>query len=131
MLMGSADPFADGIEVVLTTLLQSPNFLYRTEFGTGTATGGEMALSDYETASRLSYALGNTIPDDALFALAQSGQLHTDAAVLNEAKRLLDSPAGQTTIGDFYNQLMREVDPSDLMRDPALVPAFLPGRTWR
>ncbi|HEY2901362.1 MAG TPA: DUF1592 domain-containing protein [Polyangia bacterium] len=126
-LIASTDPFGDGMELVLTTILQSPNFLYRTEFGTGTATGGKMPLNDYEIASRLSYAIGNTMPDDTLFKAADSGQLHGADTVMAEAKRLFDSPAGQATISDFYNQLMREVDPSTLMRDPTVVPAFLPG----
>jgi hypothetical protein len=126
-VVASGDALADGIGLVISTLLQSPYFIYRTEFGTGPVVNGKVLLDDYEIASRLSYALGNTMPDDALLVLADGKQLHTNSAVLNEAKRLLDSPAGQATIGDFYNQLFREVDPSDLMRDPALVPAFIPG----
>src|SRR5258708_6222697 len=77
-VIASNDPIADGVELVLTTMLQSANFVYRIEIGAGPAANGKIALTDYEMASRLSYALGNTMPDDQLLALADSKQLHTN-----------------------------------------------------
>jgi hypothetical protein len=126
-LVASGDGFADGAELVLTTMLQSPHFLYRIEVGAGPAPGGKILLTDYEIASRLSYALTNTMPDDALFALAHSSQLHSPGAVYNEAQRLLDSPGGKAAVRDMYGQLFRETDPSELARDGARFPAFVPG----
>jgi hypothetical protein len=126
-LVASTDAFADGIELVVATMLQSPHFLYRTEMGAGAANGGKIQLTDHEIASRLSYALTNTMPDDALFTLADGKKLHTNDAVYTEAKRLLESAGGKAAVGDMYNQLFREIDPSEVARDVMVVPAFMPG----
>jgi hypothetical protein len=125
-LIGSADGFADGIELVVTLLLQSPHFLYRTELSSQAA-GGKVALSDYEIASRLSYGLANTMPDDALFAAAAARRLHTREDLLPHAERLLASPAGQATLRDFHEQLFHTGRYSDTRRDPTRYPAFKPG----
>jgi hypothetical protein len=126
-LVASTDAFADGVELVLATMLQSPHFLYRIEMGAGQGAGGKILLTDYEIASRLSYALGNTMPDDALFTLAESRQLHSPAAVHDQAARLLDSAAGKAAVRDLYGQLFREMDPSELARDVTRFPTFVAG----
>ena len=126
-LVASNDAFADGVELVLATMLQSPHFLYRIEVGAEKVSGGKILLSSHEVASRLSYALTNTMPDDALFALADAKQLNTPAAVHSEARRLLDSPGGKAAVRDMYDQLSREIDPSELTRDVTRFPAFVPG----
>jgi hypothetical protein len=126
-VVASNDPIADGVELVLTTMLQSANFVYRIEIGAGPAANGKIALTDYEMASRLSYALGNTMPDDQLLALADSKQLHTNDQVHEQAKRLLDSAGGHATIRDLYYQTFRAVDPTNVIRDPMLNPAFVSG----
>jgi hypothetical protein len=126
-LVASNDAFADGVELIIATMLQSPHFLYRIELGTGPVVDGQILSSDDEIASRLSYALTNTMPDDALFARADAKQLHTNAAVHDEAKRLLDSPGGRAAVADLYDQLFREIDPSELARDPVRFPGFVPG----
>ena len=126
-VIASSDPIADGVELVLTTMLQSANFVYRMEIGAGPAVNGKIALTDYEMASRLSYSLGNTMPDDQLLALADSGQLHTNDQVYAQAKRLLDSAGGHATVRDLYHQTFRAVDPTNVIRDPMLNPAFVTG----
>jgi hypothetical protein len=60
-LIGSMDAFADGAELLITYLLQSPHFLYRAELSTG-AVAGKVPLGDYEVASRLSYGLPTPCP---------------------------------------------------------------------
>jgi hypothetical protein len=126
-LVAGADAFVDGIELVLAAILQSPHFLHRIELGSGAPVNGKIRLTDYEIASRLSYALTNTMPDDALFAAAAAQQLHTTIEVLNQAKRLLDAPAGKSAVGDLHDQLLRDVDPTELLRDPTANPAFKMG----
>lgn len=125
-LIASADPFADGVELVVTVMLQSPLFLYRTEFG-GTPAGAKVPLTDDEIAARLSYGLTGSMPDEPLFAAADARRLHTPAGVLSEAKRLLDSPGGHQVVQNLHEQLGRETDPSELVRDPAANPLFKPG----
>ncbi|HEY0707280.1 MAG TPA: DUF1592 domain-containing protein [Polyangia bacterium] len=126
-LVASGDPFVDGIELVLAAMLQSPHFLHRTEIGAGTASNGKVLLTDHEIAARLSYALTNSMPDDALLAAADEKRAHTTEAVLDHAKRLLESPAGKAAMRDLHDQLLRDVDPTDLLRDPTGNPAFKPG----
>ena len=59
-LIGSGDAFADGVELVLGLILQSPHFLYRTELST-MAVGGRIPLDSYEVAAKLAYSLTNTM----------------------------------------------------------------------
>src|SRR6185295_6652842 len=72
MRAGGAD-FPTAITLTIETILKSPNFLYRIEIGTPTSQPHVSALSPWEMASRLSYLLWNTMPDDALFAAAAAG----------------------------------------------------------
>src|SRR6185436_20608398 len=125
-LIGSMDAFADGAELLITYLLQSPHFLYRAELSTG-AVAGKVPLGDYEVASRLSYGLANTMPDDQLLAAAAARKLHTREDVQGHAQRLLASPRGQETLRDFHEQLFHTPAYSTVKRDPMRQPAFTPG----
>src|SRR6185436_14512044 len=125
-LIGSMDAFADGAELLITYLLQSPHFLYRAELSTG-AVAGKVPLGDYEVASRLSYGLANTMPDDQLLAAAAARKLHTREDVQGHAQRLLASARGQETLRDFHEQLFHTASYSTIKRDPMRQPAFTPG----
>jgi hypothetical protein len=125
-LIGSADAFADGAELVISFVLQSPHFLYRAELST-TVVNGSVPLSDYEVANRLSYGLANTMPDDMLFAAAAAKKLHTRDDVMGHARRLLDSPRGQANLRDFHEQMFDTAAYAEVKRDPVRQPAFKPG----
>ena len=74
-------------------LLVSPEFLYRIERDPpGTPPGGIYAISDIELASRLSFFLWSSIPDELLLAEAESGQLQTPAALDEQVQRMLADP---------------------------------------
>ena len=80
---------ANGFRLVVEAMLQSPFFLYHHDVGaTGTPQGGTVAITPYELASRLSYFLWNTMPDDTLFARAADGTLATDAVLGSEVQRM-------------------------------------------
>jgi hypothetical protein len=101
-LSGSQSAFAKGAEVVLEGMLQSPNFLYRTELGAAGA-----PLSGYEMAAKLSLWLRNTTPDDALLAAAAGpGKLDTADGALAAAKQMLDDPAAKTVMREFHGQFL-------------------------
>lgn len=93
-----AEPsFADGASAVISAMLQSPHFLYRSELGAPGAGGGTITLTPHEVASSLSYLLTGTTPDDALLQAADAVP-PGDAAALTrmvdeQASRLL-APAG-------------------------------------
>jgi hypothetical protein len=125
-VVGGTNAFADGIELMISAMLQSPAFLYRSELST-TAVAGRVPLNDYEVASKLSYALTNTMPDDALFAAAAGGKLKTRAAVLEQATRLIALPAGSTTVASFHDQLFHMRDLEALKKDERMFPAFATG----
>lgn len=86
--------YADGIELVVRAILQSPGFLYHTELGDGSG-GDSIALTPYELASSLSYLVTAGPPDDALLAAAASGALSTPEGREAEVRRLLGTPAAR------------------------------------
>ena len=89
-----ADPPAEALRLVIEAVLVSPHFLYRSEFGSaGPGTTG--ALESYEVASRLSYLLWGTMPDDALFADAVADRLRDRDGVAAAAARMLADPRAQ------------------------------------
>ncbi|WP_437676047.1 DUF1592 domain-containing protein [Sorangium sp. So ce131] len=82
--------FEDGAKVVVTAMLQSPNFLYRRELGTpDPSNNGTFNLSQHEIASNLSYMLTGTMPDDTLLAAADAGALGTPEQIALQAERLM------------------------------------------
>jgi hypothetical protein len=97
--------FAVAIELVLRSILQSPYFLYRLEFG-APGSGGEtlLALTPEETAARLSFLLWGNIPDAELTAAAREGRLSTPADVRAQASRMLLDDRGRAIVSDFHFQ---------------------------
>ena len=110
----------------MPALLQSPHFVYRVE-ASSTAIGALILLSDFELATKLSYRLWNTMPDDALFAAAKSGKLATSEGVLAEATRLLDDDRARVMVASFHHQLFQYDHYDDLNKDPSLFPDFTPA----
>ncbi|MBK8254701.1 MAG: DUF1592 domain-containing protein [Polyangiaceae bacterium] len=100
-----ADPFIAGVRLTIEAFLQSPYFVYRPELGFVPRPDGTIALSDYEVATRLSYALWGTMPDDQLFSAADAGKLTSPSGVEAEAKRLLADPRARETLVSFHDQL--------------------------
>ena len=85
--------FARGIELGLQAILQSPSFLYRIELGQSKGSiPGAAKLTPYEVASRLSYALWGTMPDEALMRAADDDRLSTPVELAAHARRMLEIP---------------------------------------
>ncbi|HEY3496518.1 MAG TPA: DUF1592 domain-containing protein [Polyangiaceae bacterium] len=103
-LVASGDAFKDGVRVVVEAALQSPKFLYRAELGARAGSDGLVALDSWELASRLSYALWNSMPDSALFESARAGELGTPEAVRAAADRLLADPRATAKAVSFHAQ---------------------------
>ena len=87
--------FATGAQLVVEAMLQSPNFLFRLE---DTA---NPKWRPYAAASRLSYALWDSMPDDALLAAAARGELDTPDGVEKVARRMLDDPKARQALDEF------------------------------
>ncbi len=97
--------FSKGIELTVAAILQSPRYLYRVEFGNAAPVAPNVkALTPYELASRLSYLLWGTMPDQALLDAAGTGQLSTREQVATQARRLLASDRSHYVMTDFHRQ---------------------------
>lgn len=101
----SADPFVAGVRLTIEAFLQSPFFVYRPELSIIQRPDGKIPLNGWEVATRLSYALWGTMPDDGLFDAASSGKLDTLAGVEDEARRLLAHDRARETLVQFHDQL--------------------------
>jgi hypothetical protein len=94
--------FVDGVRLVITAALQAPEFLYIVE-PKPEANGEPVThLTPHELASRLSYFLWNSMPDDSLMEAAHSGSLDTPEGVRAEAERLLNDPRSREAIEQFH-----------------------------
>jgi mono/diheme cytochrome c family protein len=97
--------FDEGIERALRRLLVSPEFLFRVERDpANTAAGRAYRVSDIELASRLSFFLWSSIPDDRLLDLAERGQLSTPTVLSREVRRMLADPRADAFITNFAGQ---------------------------
>ncbi|TPV94647.1 MAG: DUF1592 domain-containing protein [Myxococcales bacterium FL481] len=93
-----------GIQFVVEAMLQSPHFLYRIERSDDDA-DGLVPLTSYELASRLSYLLWNSMPDDVLLAAARDDELTDPDELERHARRLLESERAAETVAHFHRQL--------------------------
>ena len=105
-LVGSGDAFKDGVSLVVEAMLQSPQFLYRTELGTETMPDSQplVKLDSFDMASRLSYFLWNTMPDAALLDSATKGELLTAEQIATAAARLVATERATGVAVSFHDQ---------------------------
>lgn len=119
----ATDGFEVAIQVVVQLALQTPEFLYLPELEVGT---GEpvVPLSGFEVASRLSYFLWNTMPDDRLFDAAAAGTLADAAGVEAEALRMLADPRATDGVDNFDRLWLALDQVDDIALDPLTYPTF-------
>ena len=117
--------FDTGIQFALERLLVDPEFLFRVERDpAGMAAGAVYGLSDVELASRLSFFLWSSIPDDELLAAAERGDLSRPAVLERQVRRMLADPRASGLVNNFASQwlLVRNVRFAE--PDRALFPEF-------
>ena len=104
--LGRADAdFESGVEAAVERLLTDPKFIYRVEREPAdAAVGASYRISDLELASRLSFFLWSSIPDDQLLALAEQGKLADPAVLEREVKRMLADPRSEALTANFAGQ---------------------------
>ncbi len=117
--------YAGAVTQVIETMLQSPNFLYRFELGDASQ-GAMRTLSSYEVASQLSYLLTDSLPDDALFAAADSGAVLSQAGRETQARRLLALPEAKPTLRHFVELFVHTSRLEDLQKAADVYPEFTP-----
>jgi hypothetical protein len=102
---GANEGFDAGIQLALKRLLVAPEFLFRIERDPdGIAAGAPYFVSDIELASRLSFFLWSSIPDDALLATAERGELRNPGELERQVARLLADPRADAFVGNFAGQ---------------------------
>jgi hypothetical protein len=107
----------------VSAILQWPQFIYRTEFGS--AVGTADPLTPHEFASALAYALTDAPPDSVLLEAAAAGQLSSDAEILAQAERLLGQPATRKNLESALNSAFEFGKLDSVVRaDPDFTPAL-------
>jgi hypothetical protein len=115
------DAYKAGVRVVIEAMLQSPLFLYRAEESSKVVgSDRKIPLSGDEIATRLSYALWNTMPSDELFAAASAGELDTKDGVARWAEKMLDDPRAKAVLLSFHEQTFQVASYGLQDKDPAL-----------
>lgn len=119
--------FEEAVRVTLRAMLVSPNFLFRIEREQDAKAA--YALNEFELASRLSYFLWSSMPDEELFRLAAQGRLQEQAVLLAQTRRMLQDPKARAFADSFSSQWLgtRNLNSTaqpDLGRFPMFTPAL-------
>ncbi|MDR2212650.1 MAG: DUF1592 domain-containing protein [Pseudomonadales bacterium] len=123
--------FDTGIQYALARLLVDPQFIFRFEAEPpDLAAGAVYTVDDYELASRLSFFLWSSIPDERLMDLASQNKLHDEAALIDEVQRMLADPKAESLTSNFATQWLSlrrlsTVNPVSVDFDNALREAML------
>jgi hypothetical protein len=111
-LFAQEKTFLGGAQVVVETMLQSPHFLFH------------LAPASFGVASRLSYFLWDTLPDEELFRAAERGELNTPVGIERQVSRMLRDSRAQDALDEFLAQWMRFDRLRNAIRDRRLFPEF-------
>ncbi|HEY6881290.1 MAG TPA: DUF1592 domain-containing protein [Polyangiales bacterium] len=119
---------ATAVRALVTALLSSPNFLFRPEWGEGTsAIAGARNASQYERATRLSFLLWSSIPDDTLLDAAAAGKLASKEQLTAQAERMLDDARTRDANFHFYEQWFGLPLLQSASKDVSVYPSFSDG----
>lgn len=120
-----AGSFETGIENALVAMLASAKFLYRVEPPpAGAKPGSIYKLNGLQLASRLSFFLWSSIPDEELLSVAQAGKLTDPKELQHQVRRMLADPHAQTLTTNFAFQWLKIRDMDALEPDPYTYPSF-------
>lgn len=126
--------FSYGAQLMTQALLQSPQFLYRLELSApsdAVTPSAPVTLGNYDLASRLSYLLWNSMPDETLFAAASSGALSDPSVLGEQARRMLADPRARATVTDFSRQWLRMTEFSSVVRQSEFGEDHVFAPAWR
>jgi len=113
------------MQTLITAILASPHFIYRVEEDDPQDfVDGVRPLNDFELASRLSYFLWSSMPDDPLLERAKAGKLHTAEQLHAEVDRMLADPKAKALVENFAGQWLQLRDLEALSPDPVKFASF-------
>ncbi len=117
--------FYAGLSTSLSTMMVSMPFLFRQEIAVPDAAHpGVYHMTDYAKASRISFFLWNTAPDDELLRAAEKGELETQKGMAKQVDRLLASPRLEAGVRAFFTDMLGFSDFDSLAKDRAIYPKF-------
>lgn len=116
--------FYQGLELSLYTMLVAPDFLFRIEHMAAGQDGPTGELDSYSKASRISFFLTNSTPDDELLRAAEDGELDSSSGINRQVDRLMASPRFEGAVRDFFSDMLQFQRFGDLSKDPEIYPAF-------
>ncbi len=116
--------FDAGVANAIATMLQSPNFLYQVEIGEPTDTPGIRRLTQHELATRLSFFLVDSTPDEELLDLADASMLEDAEGIREAALALLARTEARQALADFTSEVWRLRELETIPKDPTVFPAF-------
>lgn len=123
----SGETTEQGIQLAIQAMLVSPNFLFRVEHDPFPTDASKIhRISDVELASRLSYFLWSSMPDDELLALGESGKLHEPATLKAQVKRLLADDRSAAIAENFAGQWLELRNLNVVKPDPQKFPEWSP-----
>ncbi len=131
--LNATEGFDGAIEVTLQTMLQSPQFLYRDEQALGPVPQAVVTLGGYELASRLSYFLWGTMPDEQLLEAAANGSLDTPAGLRTQAQRMLADAKSMDGLMRFFSLWLYLDGVEHTEKNTAVYPQYSPAlaKAWR
>lgn len=117
--------FESGIRMAVQAVIADPQFVFRFEHDPATAVAGtNFRISDLELATRLSYFLWSSAPDDQLLTLATANKLHTPAVLEKEVRRMLADPKSQSLALNFASEWLHLQNLKEVEPDAVLFPNF-------
>ena len=117
--------FEAGVRLALQKILVSPDFIFRVELDpAGTPAGSVRQVSDVELASRLSFFLWSSIPDDELLAVAERGELSNPKVLESQTRRMLADARSQALVKNFAGQWLFLRNVPAVQPDPAAFPEW-------
>ena len=117
--------FDRGIQFALERLLADPDFLYRVERDpVDMPADSNYEITDIELASRLSFFLWSSIPDDALLAAAEAGELSEPTVLAGQVRRMMADPRSQAMVDNFVGQWLHVRNMRGIYPDPNIFPQF-------
>ena len=114
----------EGVQLMVEYFLASPSFLFRFELDPDPLSPQVRPLGEYELASRLSYFLWSSMPDDELFAAADEGRLERADELERQVRRMMADPRAEAIVDNFAGQWLALRDLAELEPDAELFPDF-------
>jgi len=125
LALGRGETFQQEMQFGLQAILVSPKFLFRVESPSHPDDGQHVeAIGQFELASRLSYFLCSTMPDEELFRLAEEGELARPDVLQAQVERLLDSPNSMALVENFAGQWLNLRNLADVRPNKQAFPEF-------